>query len=121
MQTKRILVPAIFTAVLLHSLCCILPFLPLALGASNTLLAFTGRVAGYQSWLIALQVVLLSVALYRAYRPSATRNDKLAFWFPLMLIISISAYTWFQHRELQQMQRQTATFGMKRFQNIKAK
>ncbi len=121
MQTKRILVPIIFTTLLLHSLCCLLPFLPLALGASNTLLALTGTVAGYQTWLIALQVALLSVALYRAYRPSATRNDRLAFWMPLLFTVAISAYTWLQHQEAKQMQQQTATFGIKRFQNIKAK
>ncbi len=121
MQTKRVLVPAIFTTLLLHSLCCLLPFLPLALGASNTVLAFAGTIAGYQTWIIALQVALLGVALYRAYRPAATKSDKVAFWMPLMLTLTIVGYTWFQHQESQQVQQETATFGVKRFQNINTK
>lgn len=121
MQTKRILVPAIFTTLLLHSLCCLLPFLPLALGASNTVLALAGIAAGYQTWLMALQVVLLGIALYRAYRPAATRSDRIAFWLPLVLTVAVSSYTLLQHQQSEQMQQQTAIFGVKRFQNIHTK
>lgn len=121
MQTKRLLIPALFTAIVLHSLCCLLPFLPLALGTSSTLLAVAGTVSGYQTWIIVLQILLLGIALYRAYRPSATRSDRLAFWLPLLLTVVVSSYTWLQHEQSQRVQQQTATFGVKRFQNINVK
>ncbi|MCS7018274.1 MAG: hypothetical protein RMJ87_04000 [Cytophagales bacterium] len=121
MQAKRILVPAIFTTLLLHSLCCLLPFLPLAIGASNAMLALASTVAGYQTWLIALQLMLLGVAFYRAYRRGAKRSDRIAFWLPLLLSAVVAIYTWSQHRAVQQVQQQPATFGVKRLQNIGVK
>ncbi|MDW8211105.1 MAG: hypothetical protein RMJ44_08460 [Cytophagales bacterium] len=119
--TNCTLLPAIFITLLLHSFCCVLPFLPLALGAGNVIVAWISFFTGYQEWIIFLQAILLLIAGYRAYRSSGTKTDQLVFWFSLVLTIAVNFYTWRQHNGRQKLQVPVASFGIKRFQNIKIK
>ena len=104
---RGFLVAGILSAIA-ASICCVGPFVLLALGVSGAWIASLTALEPYRPAFIGLTVLFLGLAFYRLYlvrpaclpgsacaNPHSLRHQRLAFWITTILALGLIAVPWF--------------------------
>jgi len=90
------------------SLCCVVPFVLLALGAGGTWLASLRGLEPYRPLFVAAVLVFLGLAFHRLYiaprrcaegeicaAPAVLRRQRLVFWVVSAALLALVAFPWY--------------------------